>query len=854
MVKEENPQLIKNPLWGDADEAITGVPDFDEEELGDLRFAFEACDLDGGGSIEVDELHTVLQVFGAAVTRETCKNLIVYAKKTYERAPDTEAKKNIANLGASFLKFGTKAVMSAGAQTVGGVASIAKKGIDGVGSVAGVTEMTKFVPGANKLAGLGGPGEAPEPEKPAKVLGPDELDFAEFCHVMATGTLDDYFPDGGDWLDGAYHMRLTRASFSSADLDGDDELDEEEFRTVVNSLHSGYLNEEQVTQMWTECLNPDAAEFITFQGFLQGMIRVGKHPVLKDKFELFNPSILIGLVLDTPVNRKEEREIMKSYSGLERFGLAILQKEGKEVTKEQTLLLMQKVKDHTVHFITDPQRREMRSLHRMNVYQAFMCGVFSTVTTSIVENIMLDVTNSDGFMSCLPVPNITKEQDSWLQNCNANVLHGGAFHAIEVSEPSAADELCLKNNAHESGAASKALFTVCTDGLIDGTTDACLASNTSGLIDLHASCKAHLAAPTAGYPNGQSPGGKYNFDGTCCGLSQPETLALFWSVNGAALGICTVLEILGLYYYGVKNAMRIANALDLKLLPINRDRAFVASSMIRAALELGNDNSVLYGVDPLKELKGANKILFIFLVLMYKAKVAITGFLLKIALKRFLTRGAAKFALPWMAVPATAAWDGMVGHVIMFEAKLRGVGISASLELFEDILMDIDMTYETKLQVARAIGCNIVKTRDMHPSKEILLRHAVRYLGFYKSPETKDTGVVDTPNDLLKGMAELTDAQALAVIHVFTLCIMLDGRVRGRERKMFVAMCDAAGMSDLAQYNPLDRLKVLCQGYRSMEYISVDMIQEITTKQVFKLPKSFYWKESSAYCFRCLAC
>ena len=32
-----------------------------------------------------------------------------------------------------------------------------------------------------------------------------------------------------------------------------------------------------------------------------------------------------------------------------------------------------------------------------------------------------------------------------------------------------------------------------------------------------------------------------------------------------------------------------------------------------------------------------------------------------VILKRFLARGGAKYALPWMAVPATAAWNALVG-------------------------------------------------------------------------------------------------------------------------------------------------------------------------------------------------
>ena len=59
---------------------------------------------------------------------------------------------------------------------------------------------------------------------------------------------------------------------------------------------------------------------------------------------------------------------------------------------------------------------------------------------------------------------------------------------------------------------------------------------------------------------------------------------IFWAVNGGALGVCTLAEIAGLYYFGMKNSVRVANKLDMRLLPLNRDRATVAQSLIRSAL------------------------------------------------------------------------------------------------------------------------------------------------------------------------------------------------------------------------------------------------------------------------------
>jgi hypothetical protein len=44
-----------------------------------------------------------------------------------------------------------------------------------------------------------------------------------------------------------------------------------------------------------------------------------------------------------------------------------------------------------------------------------------------------------------------------------------------------------------------------------------------------------------------------------------------------------------------------------------------------------------------------------------------------VALKRLVSRDAAKYALPYMAVPATMLWNSLIAHGVMKEAKLRSV-------------------------------------------------------------------------------------------------------------------------------------------------------------------------------------
>ena len=58
----------------------------DNEDLADLAFAFEACDLDEGGTIDSEELTSVLKVFGAKLSPTTVKTLMTSCKAGNKKA------------------------------------------------------------------------------------------------------------------------------------------------------------------------------------------------------------------------------------------------------------------------------------------------------------------------------------------------------------------------------------------------------------------------------------------------------------------------------------------------------------------------------------------------------------------------------------------------------------------------------------------------------------------------------------------------------------------------------------------------------------------------------------------------
>jgi hypothetical protein len=340
-----------------------------------------------------------------------------------------------------------------------------------------------------------------------------------------------------------------------------------------------------------------------------------------------------------------------------------------------------------------------------------------------------------------------------------------------------------------------------------------------------------------------------------------ERFLLFWAINGGALGICTGFEIAGLYYWGMKNSVRVANKLDMRLIPLNRVRATVAQSLIRAALELGQANDVIFGVDPLAEQTSKSTVIAALIAILYAAKIALTGFLMKVLVKRFMARGGAKYALPWMAVPACAGWNALVGNAIMREAKLRALGVAAGVELFnafmeEDAeLMKVGPANARrilKMQIIRAVACNIVKHRDFYPSKEVLLKHVMGYLNMideFKGSVGETGGRIDVPEDFLLDMSQLSQTEQKLVIKVLALCSILDGRVRGRERKFYQAAAEACNLPDNQH-----RMKLIAKRFRKMMPIEVEDFTELVEADPIPATILYHLGEIKSTCALCLAC
>lgn len=278
----------------------------------------------------------------------------------------------------------------------------------------------------------------------------------------------------------------------------------------------------------------------------------------------------------------------------------------------------------------------------------------------------------------------------------------------------------------------------------------------------------------------------------------------FWAVVGGATAIASVAEILFLYWDILRSTHELARAAGLELFGANRKAsdAALADALARAALELPNPIDDPRGINPRRE---SSKMRLLFASLAYKAKVGVTNFLMKMLLRRVLARvlvrGTLQTLLPFVGVPVTALWNGLVTWWVLREARIRAMGPSASQELVDLIFGDAPtLSDEGRISAARAVAASIVRTQDLHPNLTALLDEVMVHVKHTGNAELDDVG------EFLAGLKKLPPAEVRVSLQVLAIACIVDGRFTPREQRLWSDALAAAGRP--IELETIERLRV----------------------------------------------
>ena len=301
----------------------------------------------------------------------------------------------------------------------------------------------------------------------------------------------------------------------------------------------------------------------------------------------------------------------------------------------------------------------------------------------------------------------------------------------------------------------------------------------------------------------------------------PDTAAdpwVFWGVVGGATALASVVEILYLYWDGLRAVHGLATAAGLDLFPHGDAGHAVAASMARAALELPNPPDPVHGIDPRREASRARLVLA---SLFYKLKVSVTNFVVKALVRRMLGRTMLRtWLLPFVAVPVTAAWNGLVCWFILREARIRAMGASAAREMVGSVFRAAGTPTPAQRDVVlRGVAATIVRTVDAHPNLLAVLDAVRDAVGSTAAPGAPPPEGLDDTAGFLSRLRALPAPEQGLVLRVLGVAAIIDGRMTGAERRLWREAREAAGLP------PDERpLKVLLRAFVHGDRVPEDLL------------------------------
>eukprot|EP00435_Cladocopium_sp_Y103_P023827 s541_g5.t2 len=201
------------------------------------------------------------------------------------------------------------------------------------------------------------------------------------------------------------------------------------------------------------------------------------------------------------------------------------------------------------------------------------------------------------------------------------------------------------------------------------------------------------------------------------------SFSLLWSL--AEMLVCCIAALVA--------TVRMTRICGIMLVPMDKERAMLAGSLARSALELGHPKVRTFGIDPYKR---ANKYLLLIYALIYMGSRGITKFIAKLLMKKVAPRTllkVTKFAPLLVEVLINVLFNSVTVNYAMNEVMICSLGPSATIEVTSQLIkarrhsenVEEPLSDEVKLLALRAVGVSITYKMQLHPNSRFLLNHIV---------------------------------------------------------------------------------------------------------------------------------
>mmetsp|Transcript_71519 Transcript_71519/g.167517 ORF Transcript_71519/g.167517 Transcript_71519/m.167517 type:complete len:943 (+) Transcript_71519:31-2859(+) len=226
-------------------------------------------------------------------------------------------------------------------------------------------------------------------------------------------------------------------------------------------------------------------------------------------------------------------------------------------------------------------------------------------------------------------------------------------------------------------------------------------------------------------------------------VDEEEDWLAFNAISGSFSLVWSLAEMVVCCIAALVAAVRMTRICGILLVPMDKERAMLAGSLARAALELGHPRIRTFGIDPHKR---ASKCLLLIYALIYMGSRGVTKFIVKLIVKKVAPRTLLKFAelAPLVIeILINVAFNTVTVRYAMNEVMVCTLGPSAAVEVTSQLirahrqshLIEEPLSDELKCLALRAVGVSITYKMQMHPNSRVLLNHIVNLFideGFVK--------------------------------------------------------------------------------------------------------------------------
>ncbi|WP_447928492.1 LBF_2804 family protein [Vreelandella sp. EE27] len=248
----------------------------------------------------------------------------------------------------------------------------------------------------------------------------------------------------------------------------------------------------------------------------------------------------------------------------------------------------------------------------------------------------------------------------------------------------------------------------------------------------------------------------------------------YWAGYMVFAGFVTLLEIGFLYWNALRGVARVSYFAGLNYSsesPQPPTVELTLQGVARVALEYPSPGSLIYGVDPHAYLHGWKLTLR---MLLYRLKVSMSSFLLRMVMRRLLGRLTLRGLLPMLMAPLYAVWNAWIAARVTEDAYLLACGPRQIERIMERL---DDAPEQTRKLLAQGVGEMIMRNQHPHPNLVLALSRLLATL-----PDKPDSLEVDWPT-ALREYAALDEQQRTPLLESLTQTVLLSGGYRGARKK-----------------------------------------------------------------------